>query len=268
MMRPVLTVGRFRRRNRQDAPAAAQESPPGSLTPEARHQLDGALAEGMARQGAEDERSVTDVIADVPERNFRAAPRHAPTEALQGSTLLASPTAEPLAAPDGGPQPSWSPRPARPNAETRAIPLPVGGRPYVRGRQLDKATPVTITAGPEIGDSLTVPAAGPAQAALFDAAPPRPTILPYTVPGWAGLQMSRWVTRGEWEELPAIVERGLGRNAAEAAAGFRHSRETIAGQVRQWFAANGNPDLADDLLRRTHELVMAARVTVAEVGAL
>jgi DNA-binding IclR family transcriptional regulator len=75
--------------------------------------------------------------------------------------------------------------------------------------------------------------------------------------------MSRWVARGEWEDVPAIAERGYGRNAAEEAAGYRHSRATIGGQVRQWCAALECPGLAEELLRRTHEMTVAARAVTA-----
>ncbi len=70
MIRPAL----LRRRNRRDVRVAEPESPAGSLTPEARRQLDGALAEGIARHNAataaEGGRSITDDIAEIPEREF------------------------------------------------------------------------------------------------------------------------------------------------------------------------------------------------------
>lgn len=211
-----------------------------------------------------DERSVTDAIAAGPESNFRVAPRHAATATREPTRLLAAPTTEPL--PDAEPVPSFEPRRPRPNAETRPIPLPVTGRPYFSGDPLDPATFVQPLTPPAIGDSMPAPVTGPPQAALFDAVPSRPLAVPYTAPGWAALQMSRWVIRGEWDDLHAELDQGVGRNAAEYRTAFRHSRETIAGQMRQRLAAIGRPDLADMVLRRTHEFNLAARAT-AEAGA-
>lgn len=227
----------------------------------ARQRLLAGPSRGAAQaEATTDERSVTDAIADVPESNFRVAPRHAATVTREPTRLLAAPVAEPA------PAPSFEPRQPRPNAETRPIPLPVAGRPYFGGDPLDPATFVRVTSAPAIGDSLPAAVTGPAQAALFDAAPSRPLAMPYTAPGWAALQMSRWVIRGEWDDLHAELDQGVGRNAAEYRTAFRHSRETIAGQMRQRLAAIGRPDLADMVLRRTHEFNLAARAT-AEAGA-
>lgn len=216
------------------------------------------------RRPAENEQSVIDKIADVPAGNFRTAPRHAATVTREPSQLLSAPTEELPA--DGAPQPSWTPKPARPHAETKPVPLPVAGRPYVGG-PLDRATVIQMLSEPEIGDSMPAPAAEPAQAALFEAAPVPPMAVLYTEPGWARIQMSRWIARGEWEDVHALLDREFGRNAAEYWTGYRHSRETIGGQVRQWCAALECPGLAEELLRRTHEFTVAARAAVAEAGA-
>jgi hypothetical protein len=177
--------------------------------------------------------------------------------AVPGSRLLPPPAQVPALA-EG--------RPARPNTETAPIPLLVTGRPYMSTDALDPATAVRYWVRPAIGDSMGTPAAQPAlyeQLVLEEPVEPGATALPYTAPGWAGLQMSRWIARGEWDDVYAIAEQGLGRNAADEAAGRRHSRTAIANGVRQWCAVIGRTELAEDLLRRTHELTVAARAQAA-----
>jgi hypothetical protein len=228
---------------------------------------DGFRPDRLRRRPADDRQSVTDAIAEVPESNFRVAPRHAATGAREPSALLAAPAAQPLPAPvPRHAVPSFSPHPAKVGAETVAMPLPVEGRPYLKADPFDPATEVKAVLRPAIGDSMAPRAAtGPVLAlrwlGIGEASALRPTALPYTAPGWATLQMNRWVARGEWEELPAIVEQGYGRNAADEAAGRRHSREAIVRGIQQRCAAIGRPDLAGPLLRQAHELVMAARAT-------
>lgn len=146
-----------------------------------------------------------------------------------------------------------------------ASPEPAIGRPYVAGDPLESGTSIRPLVPPFIGDSL--PPLPPEPEPVVVYGPERaPSLTPYAGPGWAGLQMRRWIANGEWEELPAIVERGLGQNAAEAAAGFRHSRTTIAEGMRQLCAGIGRPDLAAHVLQRTDELVWAARAAAAKAA--
>lgn len=234
---------------------------PASLLPGRKH-----------RRRAEDGQPAAGVTAEVPGGNFRAAPRHAATEARQPFNLLPAPTA------DGergrAPAPSFH---ARTTEETAPIPLPVTGRPYMQDSPLDPGTPVWPGARPVIGDGMHVsvpvaPSAFLAGAALrwleeADEAGREPTGLPYTQPGWAKLQMDRWVALGEWDALHLIVERGLDLNAAAMAVGLRHTRAAIRDGVRQGCAAMGYAALAGPLLQRTQELVLAARAAAAAAGA-
>lgn len=197
--------------------------------------------------------------------SVRIAPRQTAGKARDPYALSAPPAEAvetALAAGEAGrvllrPEPSWTPKQAAPTAaqpvlrETAADPF-------------DPATPVWPAVKPVIGNSLHAPPAEPEPAG-----PPEPGASPvlYAGPGWAGRLMNLRVVNREWEDLPAIVERGLGRNAAEAAAGYRHTCTAIAEGMRSRCAVLGRPDLAERVLRRTQELVDTARARAAAEAA-
>lgn len=145
-----------------------------------------------------------------------------------------------------------------------AAPAPALGRPYVPGSPLDPGTPVRPLARPLIGDSIPFPDREPSA----PPAPPGTGTSPalYCGPGWTARLMDARVRDGEWDELPAIIEAGFGRNAAAEAAMRRHSRAAVAEAARRLCALLGRPDLAAPLLHRVHELNVAAR-SAAEGGA-
>jgi hypothetical protein len=225
----------------------------------------GSISDRLRRRPAGD-------VAGTPGRNFRAAPRHAVTTVREGSRLQAAPTAEQPAPASAGPRPSFTPAQGQPRhaPPTEPNPIPVTARPYMSTDALDPASAVRRWVQPAIGDAMAASAAEPApyeQLVLQEPAEPRATALLYTAPGWAGLQMSRWVARGEWEALYPIVERGYERNAAAMAVGLLRNRATIRDGVLQGCAAIERLDLARELLRRAHELTVNARARVAEAGA-
>jgi hypothetical protein len=219
----------------------------------------------LYRRPAADDQYAAELPAAAPERSFRPG-RHAAARPRESAMVLSAPPAH-VTVPAG---PAFSARRARPSAVTAPHPV---ARPYVSG-PLDHGTPVWPGSKPVIGDSLTLPAA---PAAFTDgtalrwlggdeAAERVPTAVPYTRPGWAGIQMKRWVCNGEWDALPAIVEEGLDRNAAAMAIGLRHNRTTIAAEVWKWCAAEGWTDLAAPLLRRVQELAPWAARAVTEAA--
>jgi len=267
------------------AEADAEQAKNGPLTRAERDQIEKDLRAGIdpaAGRSPGDERSVTDAIAAVPDPDWSRVPvpaaqveaqraASAPQPALRGFPGGALPAEDvPQSWPRGQhpypqvPQPSFTAREPSPRAETAPIPLPVTRRPYVPRDALDHAAAVTGTVRPVIGDSM--PALPPEPEPPAPPAPGTSTAL-YAGPGWTERLASMRVRNGEWDELPAIVERGLGRNAADEAAGFRHSRAVIGEGVRQQCAAIGRSDLAAPLLYRVHELVTAARAAQAEEGA-
>jgi hypothetical protein len=209
----------------------------------------GAFTGRLRRRGQHEagEQSVTDAIAAVPERSF-PAPRHAATGSRETARFLPAPGA-------GEAAPSQVPG----HAETMPVPLPVTGRPY-----FDAARPAASPGyGPGNGAPISLQWLDGDEAATRE-----PTALPYTATGWAGVQMGRWIATGEWDDVHAIAEQGLGRNAAAMASGLRRNRSAIATGVRQRLAAIGRPDLAAPLLYRAHELTVAARAAGAQAGAL
>jgi len=194
--------------------------------------------------------------AHAPEHSARRAPRHAPVSARVPSLLLAAPVP-----PVTAPRPSFEAKRPRPDAATAPHPV-ANARPYVQD-PLDPGAPVWPGSKPVIGESLPVPAAEPEHA---ETAGPGNTALLYTEPGWAELQMSRWIANGEWEDLHPIVGRGWERNAADMAVSLVRNRARIAAAAASFTAATERPDLTGILLRRAHEFTMAARAA-ATAGA-
>jgi hypothetical protein len=150
-----------------------------------------------------------------------------------------------------GPQPSFTPNPAAVTREHRAVPI----------HPLDSYAPVDPWDGPMLADAIPAPEPEPEEIPV----PPeyrvptdsRPML--YTGPGWAGRRMTARVRDGEWDEIPLLVERGLGRNASEAATAFRHSHERIADAARRVCTEAGSPEQAGILMRRVNEMTTAAR---------
>ncbi len=252
------------------APADA-DPPPGSFTPQARRQVDEALAEGLRR--AAPPAPAAAAAAPAGERPYERQPGHGPdTGAFRqpghgpdtGAFRQLGPTWHPAPAPVTAPMPAVPadarvPLPAealagaRPAGEEGHVPLVrpyAAGMPAVKCTPLDKGTEVEIAAEPVIGDSLPSPVA---QAPAGGPANLLPDSVPYCGPGWAGRLMSTRVRRGEWEDVIAIVERGWGRNAAEEAAAHRHVREMMPDRARRLCASLGEPGLADALLYRVRE---------------
>lgn len=147
-----------------------------------------------------------------------------------------------------------------------ASPEPAIGRPYVAGDPLESGTSIRPLVPPFIGNSLPPLPAAPRAEPKSLAGPGASPVL-YAGPGWAGRLMNLRVANREWEDLPAIVERGLGQNAAEAAAGYRHSCTAIAEGMRTRCAVLGRPDIAERVLRRAQELVDTARARAAAEAA-
>jgi hypothetical protein len=195
--------------------------------------------------------------AHAPEHSARRAPRHAPVSARMPSLLLAAP-----APPVTALRPSFEAKRPRPDAATAPHPV-ADARPHVQD-SLDPGAPVWPGSKPVIGESLAAPAAEPEHA---ETAEPGNTALLYTEPGWAALQMSRWVTNGEWEPLHPIVRQGWERNAADMAVSITRNRARIADAAASVTASIERPDLTGILLRRAHELTMAARAAAMTAGA-
>jgi hypothetical protein len=187
-----------------------------------------------------------------------AQPPHRPQHAA-GQPLLSAPVAQSGSRPAPVPQrlanlraaPTFTPRKAEPNAETRPIPV-AGARPYVQAE-----------VRPVIGDSMPPLAAGPEVPAAVYGPERAPTPSLFAGPGWAGRLMSIRVRSGEWTDVQALAEQGLGRNAADEAAARRHFSSTVAEGVLQRCSVIGHPELAGLLLQRTQELVVAARAQKA-----
>lgn len=213
------------------------------------------------RRPAAGSRPVTGLLADVPEGNFRPAPRHSLKAAREVPACAYLPATEAQPSEDGPeraphPYPTFERRKPDPNSVTRATPVLAAGpgsRPHAD--PLDQGTPVWPGVRAVIGDSLPWPAAAPAAA---------PGLVLYDGPDWAALEMSRRVARGDWEELPPLVERGLDRNVAEMAVEYRHARAGIVTAAARLCAEFGwNPA---ELLRRTEQFNAAARMAHAAQG--
>jgi hypothetical protein len=191
-------------------------------------------------------------------RRRRPRPRREMTPAEKIDAALARTT---------GPQPTLTfeiPRRAAPSF-TPASPAPTGAQPVLAEDPLDPSVPVPAAVAPLIGDSL--PQAGPEPDPEPEPEPePGADALPYTGPGWTRLLTTARLETGEWDDVAAIAERGLGENAAEAATAFRHSRKRIENGAWQLCEALGRPDLTGFLLRRVTELNAAANGGVRPAG--
>lgn len=182
----------------------------------------------------------------------RLAPNGQPTFPGGPPPFLAAPVA-----PVTEPRPVFTAR-VRPGAMTRPQlvldardPMaPSRCRPYVPaeyGDPLSPGIPVPVTATAVIGDGMTpVP---PWEPPAGDDAPGTWPAL-YSGPGWTRALADARRRNGEVEELPALVEDGLGRNAAEFERVARHFRERITQGARDCCTALGRPDLARVLLDR------------------
>jgi hypothetical protein len=197
-------------------------------------------------------------------------PRHAASRAPLALAAGPSGTAareRPVPAPAGQapPPPSFTPRRT---AAAITMPIPVApARPYappVQDRSpLSPGTPQWPGMRPVIGDAMReeYPPPPPPE-------PPAPecSALPYTEPGWAGLQMRRWVERGEWEPADSAVPAGFERNAAAMAVAQVRVQASILGSLETGCEALGLPGLASALWRRASELTRARREAAATAG--
>lgn len=174
-----------------------------------------------------------------------AIARMAPQERPLGSLVEVPPPAA------RAPRPTFTPAASGP--QTRADLVIAADDPC----PLSRAVRVWLTVRPVIGDSLgrlpepegKPPAwAGPGATAML-----------YSGPGWTRVLEAVRLRNGELEELPALVEQGLGRNAAEAATAARHFRERVVEAAAQFCAGIGLPSYAGTLLQRVHELNVAAQ---------
>lgn len=93
---------------------------------------------------------------------------------------------------------------------------------------------------------------------------PGSDVVLYCGPGWTRALSARRIADGEWEDWPADVEQGLGRNAAEEATALRHSRQGVAEGWRHFCLAVGEPGWIDRGLRRIGELVEQAHQDAAQ----
>jgi hypothetical protein len=213
---------------------------------------DGRLSGRLRRRTAD--------IAPVPAH----LPQHRAGQPRVYPGVLSAPVEETAPA-ASAPVPSFSAKTPRPTAETAPIRVPSRVRPYAGGDPLDRATAVRTEVAPVIGDSLAARAvpAGPWQSAVPYGPERGPVPATFSGPGWAGRLMSIRVRNGEWTDVQALAEQGLGRNAADEAAARRHFSSTVAEGVLQRCSVIGHPELAGLLLQRTQELVMAARAQKA-----
>lgn len=229
--RPVKAAGNFLRRRRAADLAVTRGLPAGPALTEAMPAAGRQPGRHRSTRPAADEVSLTDALRELKDEDAPAEPVF---------------TAVPRAV----------------NRDTAEIPEL---REEAPADVLSPAATVPVTAAPVIGDKLPGPAE-PAPPAAIPAPGSSPVL--YAGDGWAARLMRMRVNAGEWDDVHAIAERGLGRNAADTAAALRHSRTSIAEGVRQWCAAIGRPDLADALLRRTAEFNDAARqVAAVKAGA-
>jgi hypothetical protein len=206
------------------------------------------------RRSGRDERSAPGMIAPVPDPDWAIPVPAAQVEAVRAAS---------------GPQPALRDFPGG------ALPAEDIPHSYPRGENPYPARPQpTFTPRPPAGPRPVIFEQVAAAVPVSKLTPPPPPEPPgrsaalYCDPGWAAQLMRLRVRSGEWDELPAIVEQGFGRNAADEAAGLRRSRASIAEGVVQQCAAIGRPDLAAPLLYRTHEFTVAARAAAVEGGAL
>ena len=184
-------------------------------------------------------------------------------------------------------QVSWVPKAPASVAMTRPMPV-APARPYappVQGRTpLDHDVPQWPGMRPVIGDLMQekypMPAMEPEAPAPAEAGQPlalrwleageaagrESTGLPYTEPGWTGIQISQWVANGEWELLRPALLSGYERNAAAESVALVRNRARIAEAIALGCAGLGLPHLADPLLRRTSEITDAAREAAAMAG--
>lgn len=154
-------------------------------------------------------------------------------------------------------QPSFTPA-----AVAMTGPQPALGRPYV-----DPGEPPRPLVFEAVAAVIPLPEPMTAEEAarLADGPPPQPADAPgnsvvlYSQEGWTRALSSYRIRTGEWDDWPADVEQGLGRNAAEEATSYRHSRQGIASAWRQTCIGSGHPDWIEQGLRRIHEYVIADR---------
>ena len=191
-------------------------------------------------------------------RGQRGASRKTRRERAEERTVIDELNERPAGDAFGGdyemapPQPAYIPRP----------PAETGAQPVLREDPLDVSAPVPPSLPPLIGDSIPAPEPPPEpdpELPLEYQVPADSRAVLWSGPGWAGRRMEALVREGAWEELPAIVEKGLGKNAAESATAFRHNHERITDAARQVCAAIGAPHMTGTLLARVRDMTITER---------
>lgn len=189
---------------------------------------------------------------------MRRAPRRTRRERAEERTVIDDLNERPAGGAFGGdyhmapPQPAYIPRP----------PAPTGAQPMLAESPLDNWVPVEPSLPALIGDAIPAPEPQPEpepELPLEYQVPADARAVLWSGPGWAGRRMQALVREGAWEELPALVEKGLGENAAESATAFRHNAERITDAARQVCAALGAPHMTGTLLARVRDMTVTAR---------
>lgn len=191
---------------------------------------DGFFPVRLRRRG-DDGQSVTDLLAAVPERDFRPSPRHAAPQAAAPAPAPARPV------PSFERHAATAPQPAPPALR----------RPYVASGSRPAAAP---------------PPAPPMALRWLEAAEAagrEATGVLYAGPGWLDSLMRQRFASGEWENVQEIADRCLERHAADMAARLLRARAAINRGALLLCDAVARPDLAGPLLCRVQELAAAAR---------
>jgi hypothetical protein len=181
---------------------------------------------------------------------MRRAPRKTRRERAEEAAVIEELSRRPAGDTFGG---DYEMAPAQP----LFTPAPTGAQPMLAQGPLDSWMPVEPTLPAVIGDSIPAPEPPPEREPEVPPeyqVPQDARAMLWSGPGWAGRRMVALVREGAWEELPAIVEKGLGKNAAESATSFRHNSERIADAARRVCAEAGCPEQTGLLLRRVSEM--------------
>ena len=93
------------------------------------------------------------------------------------------------------------------------------------------------------------------------------TGLPYTQPGWTGLQMTRWIEQGEWEPPDAGLPAGYERNAADMAVALVRTRARAVEALTRGCDGLRLPGLAPVLWQRADEITRATRAAALRKAA-
>jgi hypothetical protein len=106
--------------------------------------------------------------------------------------------------------------------------------------------------------------------ALPPSAPSAPdcSALPYTQPGWTGVQMTQWLANGEWKPADEALPEGYERNAADEAVALVRSRARAVEALTRGCDGLGLPaGLAAVLWQRAEELTRASRAAALRKAA-